>query len=167
MEWWLPCLGTPSTRQCSVRPVNVCLFQHQSTRTCSGSRKGFCASLLPPSCGLTDNAGLMDCSITVWWQELEKEQKDGVIYVLNCSYSTRGFHHLSSLKPFILRAVVVWAPHSGPPETGKLMNDQIKPRSGFNVAARVDLYKGAAIYFCQLYCRTERIFVWIKSWHEK
>lgn len=42
------------------------------TRTCSGSRKGFCASLLPPSCGLTDNAGLMDCSITVWWQELGK-----------------------------------------------------------------------------------------------
>lgn len=166
MEWWLPCLVTPSTRQCSVRPVNVCLFQHQSTRTCSGSRKGFCASLLPPSCGLTDNAGLMDCSITVWWQELEKEQKDGVIYVLNCSYGTRGFHHLSSLKPFILRAVVVWALHSGPPETGKLMN-QIKPRSGFNVAAWVDLYKGAAIYFCQLYCRTERIFVWIKSWHEK
>lgn len=87
MRWTCP-------RQCSWRPVNLPPF-HQPPRTGCAQPAGEDLVLLStPMSSLTDNTGLMDWSIIARGQG--KQQEDNIIYVLNCSYSTRGLHHLSS-----------------------------------------------------------------------
>ncbi len=93
--------------------------------------------LSTPMSGLTDNTGLTDCSIIARWQG--KQQEDSVIYVLNCFYSMRDLHRLSSTHPAPYEAESVQRAPSTVPRSSKsrprglsvLMNDRFKCHSDY------------------------------------